>query len=1720
MSVHVHDLKPFKLYNSNSNKLFIPLAENDNKKGSLIYLLSSNIEDSIKLINSNAIINRNWFKSYYIEKSINAIISNEGTIVEVLDSDALLENKLDTKSRNALADNEFGIPSKRKYPLNDEEHVRSAIKMFNYVDKDDEALLAKNIIKRIKKFNIVDIEIGPNNRFGNYYKVVKEDVFNHGDGYTSYYRSSKDIKEQADKCNKFYKSQLTNSYSVSIPELYTRDIKYIGIYHDEDNLIKGFLIAYRNDNVKDGNKLMVAKVFASNSLSDSEKMEVYDNLIYNFRNVYVSIINEYRDIGPKYAKVFSMNENDKLIMDKLALRIGYVLKDSFKLTGTTVKKKGEFIIRLSDIEIQEESNKVISSENLGVRDGNSLIVFDNVFNEDGVGDRKIKQYLYSERLKNQREVLDIYTNIRNRCPVIKNTRLSIDAYKGLNLFIDMSYYNNVFINKNKITGDRGVDLYAKMMTKLLSSIKDAEKYGYSRRTVFIPIYGYSLLNEDIIDYRKNINPISTITRLVKRGDTETLNNIFKEMDVIFFTDQGYFLINDFNNFEYKFITKFVNNINKMVTKSIPANEEDFNKDSKDAIVTDIIDRLETSQNIKLYGITGTTKTVSKVPKSTKENSNNKDMSIVKDEEPKKKDEEIKIDDKKKQIVDAINLVASTSTSTEEAIKKLNNDEYLADIVKDISQEESNGMKVSVTRNARMNELSRNLNKKSINGTTIKDLIEKSEYVGDSTPLPTSSAHINSINNDQWNNLQFINFNKEYNENEDIMNILHFFTTRTVPIGIIDVKVENTSTTEDYVNTWNVYCEDINGTRFGLRFDIPRLKNNRFMRLRGNDKTINAQLMNLPIIKTEKDVCQITTNYNKIFFRIFGKTLGKSNVVTDRIIKALNKYDGNMITYKIGSNKMNSLKYDLPTDYVDFSNDFSFIKYKGVTFYFNQDEIREKYENILDLKKGIPVGYDMNNKSLIYFYDSDTKFYSELLLHYLYEDPKFKELYDNAKPSSKYAYSKASILNVEIPVIVICCYCEGLTKTLNKANIKFEITDKRPTFDKNRYDFIKFKDAYLEYELNYNSSILMNGIKECNTEDYSIKEVDTKSMWTEMLDNFGGRIKADGLDNFYDLMFDPITIRTCEAYDLPYDFVSALIYASDLLIDSKFNKHTDITGNRLRVNELIAGYTYKALSESYASYRTALKKSGKAIMSIKQSAIIDKILTDNTSSDASTINDLCYAEAINTVSWKGLSGLNSERSYSLDKRTYDESMNGVLGMSTGFAGTVGETRQATVNANIQGKRGYIKDTSNGKVEMNDVNTMCISECLTPMCTTHDDPFREAMSYIQRTKHDMRVAGGDPLLITNGMDDALTEFTPDVFSFNAKKNGKIIEKDESHIIIKYVDGTIDFIDLNNKVYKNSDGGFYTSVKLKPVDNLGTTVKEGQLIAYDPLSYTTNIGYDKNATYNQGSIVKIAIITSDKGFEDSCVVDRYVSNALSSNVITQVPVSLPKNTNVYNLVKKGQVIQEGDPLMVIQNAFDDNDVNVLLKNLTDDEEEVTSLGRIPIKSKNTGIIEDIKIYRTVEIEELSSSLQKIVSDYEREQSKVRKTIEKYDKDKAKEYTNDYKLSSTGKLKNIEEGVLIEIYVNYKDDFSVGDKLIILGAQKGVAKEVFEPGSEPRSEYRPDEPIDVVASMVSFDKRMVTAPLQYTLAYKGLVELDRQVKDIMGIKQDYCIQKKDFRP
>lgn len=1717
MSIHINNMKNLKMYRGN-NQLFIPLDKEDNKHGSLVYLLTPDISSSIDMINSPMIINRKWFESYYIDKSVKVIINYDtGDIKEFVQyEDDLVkayinEAKLSSKERKELSDSEFGIPDTRSYPLNDEEHVRQAIRMFNHCPQEHEKKLAKNIAKKIKQFNMTDIEVGEDNRFSKYYQALKEAEVHTSGGFPiewmtdykfTYYRGN-DIKKERDKCVKIVKD--IRDYG-NIGYMFT-NAKFLAECYNEEELV-GFAIAYKHPIYG-----LEYGIYLKDEYFDDEndKEEITKYLMYVYRDWMLN-----NQIKKRIVPVYSLNRDKQLIQN---LKTSVIQDGSYidRLTALNLIGKSTHSMDINlypvvyvDFDKLWRSKDKEPKRNINIRrtlidndvNENGILIGDTAcfFNEDIV-DRELRHYMYNDRIRTQKELFNVYKVVKSQCPIIKYTKLESTAYNSLNLFFDVSYYNKLFIENNNKMGEQGLKIYSETLHRLLNN-KDIDKQ-YKLKTIFIPILDYYQKDVNVFDYNKTLNPISMIVRLVKKGNLDKLKKIFGKNDVLFFGNNTYFKVN-FNTFSKLELNRFISNINNIFNNIIPS-DDDMTNDSPDAIVTDIVDKIEKSQNIKLYSAIG--KVGEKAKKEDKETSNTSKQVKVNDKNnnPKSEkqiDKEI-TEKKKEELVSAIQTAANSSTSTDEALDKLDNDDFIAGLIQDISDEESTEIKASATRKARINALSDDIKTKKVKGKSVKELIEKSEDAKDN-PLPTTAININSINNDQWDNLQYINFNEEYDVDEDIMAILNFFSTRTVPVGIRSVNVEDTTTSEDLKETWTVQCEDIAGTRFQLKFDIPKLKNNRFMRLKGNDKTINAQLMNLPIIKTESNTAQITTNYNKIFFYIFGSALGKSNVVTGKMVKALSNYKGKSITYRTGSNNITALKYDIPIDYADLGKNFSNIKYKGTTFYFDQDEIRKKYADKIDLSKGLPIGYD--GKSIIY--SDGSQFCSVKIAEILMEDKEFAELFDVAKPSVKYAYSQASILNTKIPVIVLCAYCEGLIKTLNKAGIVYQITDKRPTkYDNTKMDVIRFKDAYLTYEINYNSSMLLNGLKECNTIDYSIKDVNTKTMWTEMLDNFGGRIKADGIDNFYDLMFDPISRRVCKMYDLPEDFCEGLIYASNLLTDTKYNKHTDISGNRFRTNEIIAGYTFKVLAKSYADYRTKLKKVGKATMTVKQSEIIDSIMADSTASDASTINDLWYAEANNTVSFKGLSGLNSDRSYSLDKRTYDESMVNILGMSTGFAGTVGVNRVTTTNASINSKRGYISSDSNDKDKMNDVNTMTVAENLTPMCTTHDDPFRLAMSYVQRTKHDMRVNGGDPLLITNGMDDALSSFTPDYFSFNAKSDGRIIEKNDDHITIQYDDGSFDYVDLNNRVYKNSDGGFYTSIKLEQAKNLGTKVKKGQLIAYDPKSYTVNCGYDDSATYNQGTLAKIAIITSDKGFEDSCVVSRYISDALSSDVIMEVTVSLSKNTNVFNMIKVGDPVQEGDPLLIIQNTFEDNDVNILLKNLVDDEDTVTSLGRIPIKSHNTGVIEDIKIYRTCEINEMSPSLKKIVSDYEKDKNRKANQIAKYNENLAKQYTCT-KLEQEGKLKNVEDGVLIEIYVSYKDDFSVGDKLIFLGAQKGVAKEVIQPGQEPTSSYRPDEPIDAIASMVSFDKRMCCAPLQYTLAGKGLVELDRQVKDIMGIK------------
>lgn len=67
-------------------------------------------------------------------------------------------------------EHKYGVPEQKKFPLPDADHVRSAIRFFNYVEPRYEKKLAYAILKRMDEYGMSfdDFTVGDNNRFKKY----------------------------------------------------------------------------------------------------------------------------------------------------------------------------------------------------------------------------------------------------------------------------------------------------------------------------------------------------------------------------------------------------------------------------------------------------------------------------------------------------------------------------------------------------------------------------------------------------------------------------------------------------------------------------------------------------------------------------------------------------------------------------------------------------------------------------------------------------------------------------------------------------------------------------------------------------------------------------------------------------------------------------------------------------------------------------------------------------------------------------------------------------------------------------------------------------------------------------------------------------------------------------------------------------------------------------------------------------------------------------------------------------------------------------------------------------------------------------------------------------------------------------------------------------------------------------------------------------------------
>jgi hypothetical protein len=864
--------------------------------------------------------------------------------------------------------------------------------------------------------------------------------------------------------------------------------------------------------------------------------------------------------------------------------------------------------------------------------------------------RKILNKMININIKKERSV--IYKDIVSKKLHPLKPYITLQSVGNKNMFFDMFKYNEYFFN---VTKTKTFKIKTNAYIDFLKSIiNDARFSEYTNKTVFMELDCWIDKPFQRIKTITFDNPIMILYLMMRKNFDK-----FKELgdiDFIMYNKQGYQLrLNPSlcNNKSYIVLRKELAKISASLKVL-----EDENYEMKEEVKQEIFNNVVSSvyDYFRFVGNTSDTGSTSAEEGDYTHEAETPDIGEELDNSIKER------------INKELDTMDTEGKSSEEVANEVKDtifkDQLILKKVYDETQENKTGKSTaSLKRDMELREKQKDL---IIKGTTFQELMDRvdSNVVLEETDL---SSKIKTTNHNMLK-VRYPDFEKKYNSHlyhKDIMSSVTFLNNKSIPVYVKNVQVEDSSDELNYKETYTFDLEDSNRVRHKLKFDVPKFIDDKFMYLGGNKKIIIKQLFQKPIVKTRPDTVQITTNYNKVFIFRYGDKLTSK---IEKLKKALMIPQSN-ITIKSGNNTANNVKYKSVIEYDELARVFSSLKVNAAELIFNQDLVTK---TLLDLKISLKentmcIGFIGKKEPIIMNTETQKLDKSDMdIVDFILntDGGKLKVAYDEATVGKKFMYSRAKIMEKFIPVVLLLGFCEGLSTVLRKAEVQNFFTDKRPTLTDSQSS-IQFGDGYLVYDkFPIKNSLLMNGLADVPTKTFNYTDFDSKDAYITLFDvMFNSRILANALKNSYDFLIDPITFSVLQELNYPTDFVGLMLFANELLSDNAFMLENNMNLYRVRSNEMVNAYLYKAISRAYLDYELTSHNPNPIKISVPQNKVIKDLLMSPNVEDYSTLNPQSEVEKSRAITPKGPNGLNVSEAYDLSKRSYDKSMLGILSIST-------------------------------------------------------------------------------------------------------------------------------------------------------------------------------------------------------------------------------------------------------------------------------------------------------------------------------------------------------------------------------------------------------------------------------------------------------------------------
>ena len=956
----------------------------------------------------------------------------------------------------------------------------------------------------------------------------------------------------------------------------------------------------------------------------------------------------------------------------------------------------------------------------------------------------------------------------------------------------------------------------------------------------------------------------------------------------------------------------------------------------------------------------------------------------------------------------------------------------------------------------------------------------------------------------------------------------------------DAKKEDISDNTNALWRYTFKFEDEFGKKHVIKYQVPKLVENKFFFINGSKKMLDSQITAIPVLKVDSNTVNISTAYNMMVLSRFHKSFDPKIESVKRFLSKKVPGNGSYgISIKLGDSSIINSDYDTTLEYDDYSSQYYSIiikndkTKKSISFLFNQSDIRSVIDDLgiayVEKPGLLPVAI-RDDKEIVYIdintgKDSKTKksTISDLIIDSIKEISEVQDVDSILKSISvpkKYMYTRLYYLSRDIALGVYLGYLWGLKPLLDVMGVKYEFTTERKTYDsiksQHEQNVIRFADGYLYYDINpLRHSLILNGIaSEMDCEQYTVEEMNDQLPYLNTMDElFKTRQPAKGYMVSKDFMMDPISVEVMKYLGLPYELLDVILYANSLLEDNSKVDPKKMQVNRIRKMEIIPVMMYKSMVDTFKQYRNR-QNSKTSTMTVKETDVLKRILESGICNDYDTLNPIREVETEHTLSWKGPGGCHVDDAYTLSRRAYDDSMVGVVSASSPDSGAVGITRYMSMNPRFTNLLGFVKtgDDSDSK-EIGYGNMGSVAELTTPFAIDHYDPKR--LGFVTKeSKHLMPAHDTDPLLIGNGVEKEFPYMVSDDFIVTAKNDGVVeyVDKELGIAIVKYKSGEKETIDIKAREHRDGGNSMYIPAIKEFTLSVGDKFKKNDVLAKNP-SYFSTVNGNNAPEYNPGTLSTVAIIMSYATYEDSSMITERIAKRMSADVILPKCIVIGAKANVMKCAKIGDTFQTGDPLMIFEDELPDSELAEVLASNEKNSENMESLAdlvsRTP-KAKCSGVVHDIKIYYTVPYEEMSESVKKIVKAHDEKLKLRKKKIAEFGASNPAEIITDH-IGITRPVNDKINGhicptgkILIEIYQRYNDMPGSGDKVVYYASMKTTIHRQIPQNLSPYVLGHKERPIDAILSPTSICARMVTSMLFALYGNKLVWGLKQKVQQI----------------